>query len=383
MAKGIIFGGYLLSEEQFIPVFTTWYQERKVEFREALQTQIIDVIERMVEINKEGKVVNKNGTAVKIKGQYDAKVIYTAWENLTREYFGNGTISIVAGAKFGSKNYQWTKILDESQVVNSKGIAVRSKGLKALEEQMKDIDTIYAAAEVQDIINNHFDNFVRALNTHQLTKEEVTDLCQLLDDRKSKLNRPDSTKKTTYNEIFFGNQKNGAGKQLDAYMNHVGNYHKSLFAAMTVGMADAQSLNNLVKDVTDDFGTMFDNNRSEVQSWLLDSLNSTSWFTGGDIVVVGDTGQVIYNIQLKTTNKGKTFEVATSSLLKFAIKMRDLIDNEEDQPEELARVMYNKLKTTSANEISNTKKFFEEGAYNYVEENLKLPKGSLKIAFKI
>lgn len=383
MAKGIIFGGYLLSEEQFIPVFTTWYQERKVEFREALQTQIIDVIKRMVEIDEEGKVVNKNGTAVKIKGQYDAKVIYTAWEKLTKEYFGNGTISIIAGAKFGSKNYQWTKILDESQVVNSKGIAVRSKGLKALEKQMKDIDTIYAAAEVQDIINNHFDNFVRALDSHELTEEDVTDLRQLLADRKSKLNKLDFTTKSTYNNIFFASQQNAEGKRLDAYMNHVGNYHKSLFAAMTVGMADARSLNNLVNDVTDDFGTMFDNNRSEVQSWLLDSLNSAAWFTGGDIVVVGDTGQVIYNIQLKTTGKGKTYEVATSSLLNFAIKMRDLIDNEEAQPEELARVMYNRLKTTSANEISNTEKFFEEGAYNYVEENLKLPKGSLQVAFKI
>lgn len=382
MAKGIIFGGYFLSEEQFIPVFTTWYQERKVEFRNALQTQIIDVIKRMVEVSESEKVVSKHAAAVRIKGQYDAKAIYMAWENLTREYFGNGVISIIVGAKFGSKNYQWTKILDESQVVNSKGIYIRRKGLNTLEKQIKDIDTIYAAAEVQDIINNHFDNLVRALDTYTLTKEDAINLHQLLAYRKSKLNRPGFTG-STYNKILFGSQQNAAGKQLDAYMNHIGNYHKSLFAAMTVGMADAQSLNNLANDVTDDFSAMFANNRSEIQSWLLDSLNTASWLTGGDIVVVGDTGQVIYNIQLKITDKGKTFEVATSSLLNFAVKMRDLIDNEEAQPEELARVMYNRLKTTSANEISNTEKFFEEGAYNYVEENLKLPKGSLQIAFNI
>lgn len=381
MAEGIIFGGYLLSEEQFIPVFTTWYQERKVEFRNALQTQIIDVIKRMVEVSESEKVVSKHGAAVR-KGQYDAKAIYMAWENLTREYFGNGVISIIAGAKFGSKNYQWTKILDESQVVNSKGIYIRRKGLNILEEQMKDVDTIYAAAEVQDIINNHFDNFVRALDTYTLTKEDAIDLHQLLAYRKSKLNRPGFTG-STYNEILFGSQQNAAGKQLDAYMNHIGNYHKSLFAAMTIGMADAQSLNNLANDVTDDFSAMFANNRSEIQSWLLDSLNTASWLAGGDIVVVGDTGQVIYNIQLKTTGRGKTFEVATSSLLDLAVKMRDLIDNEAAQPEELARAMYNKLKITSANEISNTEKFFEDGAYNYVEENLKLPKGSLQIAFNI
>lgn len=381
MAEGIIFGGYLLSEEQFIPVFTTWYQERKLEFRNALQAQIIDVIKRMVEVSESEKVVSKHGAAVRIKGQYDAKAIYMAWENLTREYFGNGRISIIAGAKFGNKNYQWTKILDESQVIDSKGISIRRKGLNTLEEQMKDVDTIYAAAEVQDIINKHFDNLVRALDTYTLTKEDAIDLHQLLAYRKSKLNRPGFTG-STYNEILFGSQQNAAGKQLDAYMNHIGNYHKSLFAAMTIGMADAQSLNNLANDdIDDDFSDMFANNRSEIQTWLLDSLNTASWLTGGDIVVVGDTGQVIYNIQLKTTNRGKTFEVATSSLLNFAVKMRNLIDNEETQPEELARVMYNELKTTSANEISNTEKFFKDGAYNYVEENLKLPKGSLQIVF--
>lgn len=381
MAEGIIFGGFLLSEEQFIPIFTTWYEEQKTNFRNALQTQIIDVIKQMVEVNESEKVVSKHGAAVRIKGQYDAKTIYMAWENLTKEYFGNGSISIIAGAKFGDKQYNWTKIIDESKVINEKGIYIQKKGLNALEEEMKDVETLYAAAEVQDIINNHFDNLVKALDTYTLSKEDAIELHQLLAYRKSKLNRPGFTG-STYNQILFASQRNAAGKQLDAYMNHIGNYHRSLFAAMTMGIADAQSLKNLSSDITDDFNSMFANNRSEIQTWLLDSLNTASWLTGGDIVVISDTGQVLYNIQLKTTGRGKTFEVASSSLLNFAVKMRNLIDADA-QPEELAKAMYNELKTTSANEITNTEKFFEDGAYQLVEENLKLSKDSIKIAFDI
>ena len=195
--------------------------------------------------------------------------------------------------------------------------------------------------------------------------------------RKSKLNRPGFTG-STYNKIIFGGQSNAAGKQLDAYMNHIGNYHQQVFGLMTKGMVDAQSIASINTNMTEDFSSMFATKRDETQNWLLDSLNTASWLTGGDIVVVNDTGAVIYNIQLKTTGKGKTFEVATTALAKFAKDMLNLID-QDSSPDELAALMFRQLKTTSANEIDNTEKFFEDKAYEFVEENLGLKKGTINI----
>ena len=379
MAEGIIFGGYLLSEEQFTPIFKEWYLQRKQEFKTALQVQILDVIDRMV---YQSSYISRSTGAIKskvakIKGQYDAKALYMAWENLTTEYFGNGSVSIIAGAKFGEKEYKWTKIIDEKKVVNDKGIYIQKKGLAELEEKMKDMNGIYAAAELQDLINSHFDNLVNALSTYNLSKEDAISLHQLMAYRKSKLNRPGFTG-STYNKIIFGGQSNAAGKQLDAYMNHIGNYHQQVFGLMTKGMIDAQSIASINANMTEDFSSMFATKRNETQNWLLDSLNTASWLTGGDIVVVNDTGAVIYNIQLKTTGKGKTFEVATTTLAKFAKDMLNLID-QDSSPDKLAALMFRQLKTTSANEIDNTEKFFKDKAYEFVEENLGLKKGTINI----
>lgn len=380
MAEGILFGGYLLPEELFIPIFEEWYSQRKNEFKVALQTEIIDVLETMIQagtrIDSKGKVVS---ATKKIKGQYNAKTIYLTWERISKEYFGNGVVSLIAGTKFEGENYHWTNVIEESQMVNQKGINVRKTGLQKLQEEMGDLQTVFAAAELQDLINGHFDNLVKALNTYHLTHDDAVAMHELLGYRKSKLNRPGFTN-STYNKIIYGGQSNAAGKQLDAYMNHMGNYHQELFALMSGQLADANSLANAASTFHDDFSDMFANKRDEVQVWLLDSLNSASWLTGGDIIVVGKSGAVIYNIQLKTTGRGKTFEVASSALLSFAKEMVRLIDSQEATPKELAEYMFKTLKTSSANDINITEDFIESQSYRMVEENLKLNKGSLNIS---
>lgn len=378
MAEGILFGGYLLPEELFIPIFEEWYSQRKNEFKVALQTEIIDVIEQMI---KTGTRVSKStgalkSTTIKIKDKYNAKVIYETWERISKEYFGNGAVSIIAGTKFEGENYKWTNIIEETRLVNEKGINVRKAGLQKLQEEMADMETLFAAAELQDLINDHFDNLVKALDTYHLTHEDAVAMHELLGYRKSKLNRPGFTN-STYNKIIYGGQSNAAGKQLDAYMNHMGNYHQELFGLMSGQLADANSLANAANTFHDDFYNMFATKRDETQVWLLDSLNSASWLTGGDIIVVSKSGAVIYNIQLKTTGRGKMFEVASSSLLSFAKEMINLIDMGEASPKELAEYMFKTLKTSSANDIDITNSFIEEKGYQIAEQNLGIKKGSL------
>lgn len=379
--RGVIFGDYFLNYELFEPIFVEWYSQKRDDFKNALETEVIAPIEQMTVIEN-NKVVSKHGAAVR-KADYDAAKIYNAWERLSQEYFGNSPVTLLIGAKFNSSKYQWTNTINESDVINQKGIAVRKKALENLKDAANNIKSIYAAADVQDIINRHIDNMMQQLNGYELSTPEALAMHQLLEARRSALNNASfHFTGATYNQIIFGSQQNAEGKQLDAFMNHMGNYHAEIFNLLSSKMVSGTDLmNSTVQDIEDDFPGIF-SNTDEVQPWLLDSLNSASWLTGGDIIVLNSKGSVIYNIQLKTTKRGKTFEVATSSLYKFAIEMRNLMD-EDATPEELAKLMFERLATTAANQGPAIEKFYTEEVYKDIEKNLNMRDGSVKLALKL
>lgn len=379
--RGVIFGDYFLNYELFEPIFVEWYSQKRDDFKNALETEVIAPIEQMTVIEN-NKVVSKHGAAVR-KADYDAAKIYNAWERLSQEYFGNSPVTLLIGAKFNSSKYQWTNTINESDIINQKGIAVRKKALENLKDAADNIKSIYAAADVQDIINRHIDNMMQQLNGYELSTSEALAMHQLLEARRSALNNASfHFTGATYNQIIFGSQQNAEGKQLDAFMNHMGNYHAEIFNLLSSKMVSGTDLmNSTVQDIEDDFPGIF-SNTDEVQPWLLDSLNSASWLTGGDIIVLNSKGSVIYNIQLKTTKRGKTFEVATSSLYKFAIEMRNLMD-EDATPEELAKLMFERLATTAANQGPTIEKFYTEEVYKDIEKNLNMRDGSVKLALKL
>lgn len=379
--RGVIFGDYFLNYELFEPIFVEWYSQKRDDFKNALETEVIAPIEQMIVIEN-NKVVSKHGAAVR-KADYDAAKIYNAWERLSQEYFGNSPVTLLIGAKFNGSKYQWTNTINESDVINQKGIAVRKKALENLKDAADNIKSIYAAADVQDIINRHIDNMMQQLNGYELSTPEALAMHQLLEARRSALNNASfHFTGATYNQIIFGSQQNAEGKQLDAFMNHMGNYHAEIFNLLSSKMVSGTDLmNSTVQDIEDDFPGIF-SNTDEVQPWLLDSLNSASWLTGGDIIVLNSKGSVIYNIQLKTTKRGKTFEVATSSLYKFAIEMRNLMD-EDATPEELAKLMFERLATTAANQGPAIEKFYTEEVYKDIEKNLNMRDGSVKLALKL
>lgn len=379
--RGVIFGDYFLNYELFEPIFIEWYSQKRDDFKNALETEVIAPIEQMIVIEN-NKVVSKHGAAVR-KADYDAAKIYNAWERLSQEYFGNSPVTLLIGAKFNSSKYQWTNTINESDVINQKGIAVRKKALENLKDAADNIKSIYAAADVQDIINRHIDNMMQQLNGYELSTPEALAMHQLLEARRSVLNNASfHFTGATYNQIIFGSQQNAEGKQLDAFMNHMGNYHAEIFNLLSSKVVSGTNLmNSTVQDIEDDFPGIFANT-DEVQPWLLDSLNSASWLTGGDIVVLNSKGSVIYNIQLKTTKRGKTFEVATSSLYKFATEMRNLM-NEDAAPEELAKLMFERLATTSANQGPAIENFYTEEVYKDIEKNLNMKDGSVKLALKL
>lgn len=374
----IIFGGYALTFNEFKIIFDEWYQSRRMELLKELETNIIAPLEKMIKVSvtvssdgsRNATVLSSHGTAQKIKGAYDAGKIMMAWENLSQKFFGNGQVSLIAAAKFGNEEYSWTNMIPESRVVQPGGIAIRKRKFQnLLSEEEQRVSSVYAAMDVQDYLNNHYKDLLKTLGDYCLNKNEALAMHQLLETRKSNLNNVNfHFTGSTYDKIVFNSQNNAEGKRLDAFMNHVGKYNKILFSLMTMKRVTGKSLENIDLD-EHSFNSIFPR-IDEVQPWLLDSLNSSSWLSGGDIIVVDDTGMVIYNIQLKSTGKGKTFDLASSRLFTLAEKMRQLL--EEDDPEQLAKTMFTQLKTSTANEFTRTEEFFKEKIYEEVKKNLNL-----------
>lgn len=374
----IIFGGYALTFNEFKIIFDEWYQLRKEELLKELEINILAPLEKMINVsvtidsdgNRNATVLSSHGTAQKMKGAYDARKIMMAWENLSQKFFGNGQVSLIAAAKFGNEEYSWTNMIPESRVVQPGGIAVRKRKFQnLLSEEEQRMSSVYAAIDVQDYLNNHYKDLLKTLGDYCLNKSEALAMHQLLETKKSNLNNVNfHFTGSTYDKIIFNSQNNAEGKRLDAFMNHVGKYNKILFSLMTMKRVTGKSLENITLD-EHSFNDIFPR-VDEVQPWLLYSLNSSSWLSGGDIIVVDDTGMVIYNIQLKSTGKGKTFDLAASRLFTLAEKMRKLLVKNDS--EELAKTMFTQLKTATANEFTRTEEFFKEKIYEEVKKNLGL-----------
>ena len=82
--------------------------------------------------------------------------------------------------------------------------------------------------------------------------------------------------------------------------------------------------------------------------------------------------KVIYNIQIKSTMSGKNFELALNRLSSLIARIIKKTEATRFKPKQLATIIYNSLKTSSTNEITQTDKFIESKAYDMVIKNLKL-----------
>lgn len=373
--EGIIFGGHLLSKEEFTLVIEKWYSIKKKDFLKEIDGIYKDIELMIIRTTRFSESKGRVESSIKrAKGIYDAKKIYEKWEYISQSFFGNGTVSLIGIFKDVNgkdENFTFTNVIDEKLVMTKSGINVKKKGLKQLEASQKMVGNVFAAANIQDFLSGHFLDLKKTLSTYLLNSNEASLMHQFLATRKSNLNKANfHFTNSSYDQIVFNRQKNAEGKRLDAFMNHVGKYNSQLFNVMKTPRVDANKLENLQLKNHKDFYNIFQNTQ-EVQPWLVDSLNTASWLTGGDIVVVDKNGAVIYNIQLKSTEKGKTFELAVAALSDFAKNMKNILNEDnETTPKRLAELMYNELKTTSANDFKRGEDFIENGIYKMVLENL-------------
>ena len=371
MAEGIIFGDYLLSKDDFIPLFEQFYEEKGQDFIQDLRL-LKEKIDNMIEQNYTPSASNPNVLKLRTHrtAEYNAKLVYEEWERIQKDYFGNSAVTLIAITSFDGEQMTWSKNIQESELMTPGGINITAAQFESI---FKTAAAAAAAEEIQQFLRIHYKQMCTQLTSYTLNTAEAASLHKIIP-KKSALyvNRLEHFTGRTYGDIIFSTQGNAEGKQLDAFMNHIGQYNRELFSLMSAGVANNSTLEKVKSfDTHNQFKQIFQN-PSIVQPWLLASLNSASWLTGGDVVVVDDTGKVIYNIQIKSTMSGKNFELALNRLSSLITRIIEKTEAARFKPKQLATIIYNSLKTSSTNEIAKTDKFIESKAYKMVVKNLKL-----------
>lgn len=386
MAEGIIFGGHLLDKDTFIKIFEEWYNEKNQKFYQDLVVLKDEISQMYIMEARESQShpgVWKN--AMRRQSSYNAKKIYDRWEQIQKNYFGNNAVTLIAITKFGEKEWTWSQNIEEASVMTEGGINVTKTQLNAAVGSLdKDLAAYAAAKDIQDFFRKHYGDMCNQLTGYKMNNTDAEILHRTISS-KSPLyqSRHESFTGRSYGEIIFASQGNAEGKQLDAFMNHIAQYNKELFGLMSTSVVNGDQLTNIEVDDHDGFSGIF-SSPQKVQPWLLASLNSASWLTGGDVVVIDKSGAVIYNIQIKSTmaDSGKNFELALTrleSLIDRLIKrMEKMHENPKLKPRTLANMMYKSLKTTSSNDVARSKSFMETEAYNTVRKNLNLSPINIK-----
>lgn len=384
---GIIFGQYLLPEQVFKDIFKEWYFQKGEDFKNQLDSQIITPINKMIEpSSRYSNSKGKNVSVIKKLEEYNAKKIYDAWEKLTKDFFGNDGVDIIAVTNFGggknTETYNWSAIIPESDVMTRRGIDITKTKGEELKNKTQDFLGAAAAAQVDATLNEHYGDLLKSLNIYKMSHNAAQELHVLFWLRKSKLiNEVQHFTGKSYNQAIYDTQKNADGKKIDAFMNHIGNYHVQLFDLMKYGRINADNLINAnftipAPNESSSFVNYFQNKINESQVWMLDSLNSASWLTGGDVVVVNDNYKVIYNIQLKSSyaQRGKMFELALKALKDLAEDLYKAMDFSEKSVDHVAEIMFNSLKTSTTSDIQKMSNDMAESIKNIIRDNLGLKK---------
>lgn len=338
----ILFDGYALTEDEFIIKFKQKWKNSN--WSEGLKQEIINL----------QKQIKKKDTSQNIISQ---------WEKIEKNYFSNPEVDVIMSIVTEKEGRLYSTPVSEKTQVGKKTLSIGLSKIKnSYVKTGEELDAGLAlskAKEISEKINNHYKTLIQSLSKNP-NKNDIETFNryyqgQKLDDLAARLNlqrgflkhqllKDDKTlkynilKQKTYNEIIYGNMKTAEGKKLDAYFNHLGAHHTSLFYKL-------KHIDS--KTVFEDLSkTVKSEEKNNFAQRLLDSMDTISWYAGGDIVVVNAVGQIIYNIQLKTSiNKSQSFQISVSNLEKFTQKFLKELESPNSY-DNLAKLIYNELKNS-------------------------------------
>lgn len=253
-----------------------------------------------------------------LSNRENPKIVYENIERLQTEIFKNPTVSLMVVANLKSVNgeeHQWYLEPSELKLVQDSG------AIKMLEEAKRSI----IKAEYATILSKHLMEMISTVESTKLENSEIPEFYNkyLF---KSKSQKSSSGQRVHHNRSLAAavydkqeyTKSRRQGKMVDAFVNHLGNMHKSIF------VNGLETITPFTKSVAEEEGPHF------IQL-LLDSKNNTGWWTGGDLILVNDN-KVIANIQVKSltnnlgSNQAKVGDITYIQIVNYIEEMERKFD---------------------------------------------------------
>lgn len=308
-------GGYLLPEKEFVQ----------------LMTEMLDAKEQNINLylNNVLNYINR--------GQ--VKDAYHEWNKFQVELLKNPTTSLLAILNFrSSKDQTWTFVDDEENAILNQTGALN---IESIEQGLK-------REYNSQVFTKHLSNLFRSVNGEMET-DEINYMWGLeSSDIKKRLNPIKyGDGLYTYKVAVYGSIAGRFynGKIADAFLNHIGATHwEYLNSFSQKGFLPPDDL--LHSSVKDEERAIHHLNFVKL---LIASTNRTSWYTGGDLIVTNSSGQVVANVQLKTSGGSGSWigNIRTASLKSQIVKIQETLFSDHQKT---AQSFYTSLKTSSVGE---------------------------------
>lgn len=334
--EGAMLGGYLLPEKEFI----------------ALMQELLKA--------RDGDIETSLNNVLSFIDAGQVKMAYAEWTKFQTQILMNPTTSLLAILNFySSENQTWTFVDDEVNAIANKAGALN---IETIDQDLKreynsSILTKHLSNMFTDVSGRMEDDEVHYL--YGLNKSEIYKQLNPI-----KYGDGVYTYKTAVYGNVFGKYLNG--KIADAYLNHIGATHWEFlnnFSQKGV-LPDGEHL--LRSSVKMEERAIHNLNFIRL---LMASTNRTAWYTGGDLIVTNSSGQVVANIQLKTSSGSGSWigniRTATLKTQINLIKNTLLLDHKTT-----AENFYAMLKTSSASAALGDAVI--EEAYNLAKKTLGL-----------
>lgn len=271
---------------------------------------------------------------------------YKAWEMFYDRIFRNKdyavTLFFIENINGTAKDYTFKQALERNVITKS-----------GLLSGMRKLQGFFDKSQTQEALAQHLENFMNGLSQNfgkeynDIIKNEMGSKIRqnfILARKKYYSSNKTDNSMFNYKDIIYGRQSTWHGKAADAFMNHMAHYHVQVLAGM------------MSPDDKEEFSqSVFAEEGSNIFYTLRDSLNNTTWTTGGDVMARfnGET----YNFQIKTKIKNSKSSklgntIATKEALSVIRQLKDLINNTVTQKEAID-YLYEKLATSGWVEPTN------------------------------
>lgn len=317
--QGAMIGGRLLPEQEFKDIIKQLF----------LETDNIKILNNI--IDKTIRNIRSNSISA----------AYKNIEEFETQLLKNPATSIMLITNLNSDlgDYKWYWNKSEKSAIQKSGAISFVKTIKSnLFEE-----------EINEVLSHHLLDMIKLIETTELSNNEINNLFKIYNFKKKENKRimgSQARENRNLKYIIYGDNPQYKGQIADAFLNHIGNMHKNILTGKTNKIAP------ILQSVLVEEGANF-------YQLLIDSTNNTSWYTGGDLILLGENGEVLANIQLKTISEGKKpyiGRISTDKLEQQLLGLKELINKENIlDADQFASKMYNMFATSGVIEQVNDK----------------------------